>query len=124
MSNQTEFTSNVNRYVDLEDEIARLSAQARALKREQGALSTTIIAFMKSVDKPRCETETMSLTVSETDGQASLSLPLLRKVFSVFFASEPGRGDALVQAIQTFRKESVQRRVRLKKRKITRTDID
>ena len=115
MTSTTAFEDKVHDYVDLEERIATITAEAKALKKKQSELGTSILSFMQNAGTTKCETTTLNLIVSESVGQASLSVPLLTRVFSDFFAGRPEIATKLLAAIALHRKQAVGQRVRLKK---------
>ena len=120
-SADVKFETEVAEYVTIDEQLAALSVQVRELKQKQKTLSTNIVSFMQTENVKRCYAEHVSFSVSETVGQASLSIPLLRTVFENFFSRRSDVTEKLIEAIQKHRKDSAGTRIRLKKSKIRDT---
>lgn len=109
------FERDVSRYVDLDARIAALSEEMKELKRQHKDVTSVILTYMKDHSVKKCDTDVLSLSVCETVGQASLSVPLLKKVFDSFFVKRPELGDKLLKAIQEHRRDASSSRTRLKR---------
>jgi hypothetical protein len=103
------------RYETLDLKLQELAAQVKLLKKEQTGIAKSMLQYCLDNDKDKISTESMNLLVSQSVGQASLSVPLLRKVFESFFPRRPDIAEKLLAAVQQYRKESVPDRVRLKR---------
>lgn len=114
-SERQAFDRHVANYADLENQITSLSDQLKTLKKTQQNHSSNIVSFMQTHNVTKCNCDDFRLSVCDTVGQQSLSIPLLKTVFVRFFAKRPEMTDRLIDAIQQHRKESAGTRTRLKK---------
>ena len=111
------FDHDVKTYATLEEQIAALSNQVKTLKKQQQTIGTGIVRYMQEHEVDKCDIDDspIRLSLCESVGQSSLSIPLLKTVFDQFFARKPEISARLIDAIQLYRKESAGIRTRLKK---------
>jgi len=106
--------AKVLRYLDLEKSIEELQEQMKVLKKEHQTLNNDILQIMLEQDASKFETPEINLVRSETVGQATLSIPLIKTVCERIFA-RPELTEKFINALQQHRKELGGTRIRLKR---------
>lgn len=115
ITNESELTLNVGRILSLDEKIVELQKQIKMLKDEHKDITKTVTVFLDN-NNVHCELDEYKFTVSHTVGQASLSVPLIKKVCDSLF--KPEATEKFLEKLAEYRRTTVDERVRLKKMKV------
>lgn len=109
-------SQHVTQYLTLDEQIVELTAQMKRLKTQQSLHCKFIVDDLRLHKNRKVETLNTDLVVSESVGQASLSIPLITRVCNTMFGDSAST-KRFISALQVERKQAAGQRVRLKRLK-------
>ena len=108
-----DFETNVVSLLDLDDKIEEKAKELTALRKKHGEVNAVVLKYMIDANKKKCETSSANFVVSHSVGQASLSIPVIKRVMLNMFDAQTT--EIFLQKLAKERQECVDKRVRLKK---------
>lgn len=108
-----DYETKVLKFLDISSEIQKLQTTMRSMKREHDTLSRDILQTMMIMDAEKIKARNTILRRSESVGQQTLSIPLIRTVCDHIFA-KPEQTEKFIKVLQEHRKQLAGKRIRLK----------
>jgi hypothetical protein len=112
ISNENDLSNNIVRILSLDEKIDELNKQMKVLKIEHKELTVCVTNYLDH-NNQKCSIDDIQFTVSRSVGQASLSVPLIKRVCDSLF--KPEATEKFLQKLAEHRRTTVDERVRLKK---------